>query len=88
MPQAPQPDNHNNITTAECMQEQLFEKHLDVYIKCKSILDSNIQNLYSLVISQCTILLQTKLKQQANWATVEGEQNGITLLGLIKAVVH
>ena len=33
-------------------------------------------------------LLQTKLKQQATWDTIENNQDGITLLTLIKNVVH
>ena len=66
----------------------MFDKWLDMLIKCESILDSNIQCLYSLILGQCTNLIQTKLKQQVTWETVEADQDGITLLGLIKTIVH
>ena len=41
-----------------------------------------------MVLSQCTNLLQTKLKQQATWETVENAQDGIVLIALIKTVIH
>ena len=57
-------------------------------IKCKNILDTNIQCLCSLVLGQYTNLIQTKLKQQATWEDVETDQDGIMLLSLIKTMVH
>ena len=41
-----------------------------------------------MVLGQCTELLQSKLKQQANWATVNADQDGIELIKMIKKCVH
>ena len=46
----------------------IFKGEIDAYIKRKGILDNNIKKAYSLVLGQCTDLLQSKLKQQANLA--------------------
>jgi len=50
------------------------------------MLDDNIQKTYSLVIGQCTDLLQSKLKQQAQWAKISKDQDAIALIGLIKTI--
>ena len=52
----------------------------------KFILEDNIQKAYSLVLGQCTDLLQSKLKQQATWVAVSQAQNVIDLLALIKTI--
>jgi hypothetical protein len=54
--------------------------------KRKSLLDDNIQKTCSLVIGQCTDLIQSKLKQQAAWATISSDQDAIALIGLIKTI--
>jgi hypothetical protein len=41
---------------------------------------------YSLVIGQCTDLLQSKLKQQAQWTTISQEKDAIALITLIKSI--
>ena len=82
------PIDPNNSTEQEKIEQWLFEKRLDTLIKCKSMLNANIQCLYSLMLGQCMDLIQTKLKQQATWANVYNDQDGITLLVLIKTVVH
>ena len=87
-PTAPVPQDENNPTAAEQVQLWLFEKRLNMLIKCETFLYSNIQCLYYLVLGQCMDLLQTKLKQQATWTNVNNTQDGIALLGLIKTVTH
>ena len=87
-PTAPTIVDPDNMTPDEKTLSRLHEKRLDAIIKREFLLDANIQRLYSLVIGQCTDLLQTKLKQQTTWSTVETAQDGIALLILIKNVVH
>ena len=87
-PIAPVVANARNPTPEEQVENRLYERCLDALIKREAQLDSNIQCLYSLVIGQSTDLLQTKLRQQATWDTIETNQDGIALLALIKQVVH
>ena len=88
LPAPTAPMNTNAPSAEEWLDQHLFDKRLDALIKCETILDANIQSLYSLVLGQCTDLIQTKLKQQTTWATVHDAQDGIALLVLIKMVVH
>ena len=53
------------LTSVEEVAKMIFKGELDSYIKRKAMLNDNIQKTYSLVIGQCTDLLQSKLKQQA-----------------------
>ena len=82
------PTNPGNLMVAEQMDQWLFDKWLDALIKHKTILNANIQSLYSLMLGQCMDLIQTKLKQQITWANVCNNQDRIALLVLIKMVVH
>ena len=70
----------------EEVAKMIFKGELDEYIKRKSMLDDNIQKANSLVIGQCTDLLQSKLKQQANWSTISQDQDAIALICLIKTI--
>ena len=89
IPTAPNaPADPANPTIEETTKSKLYERRLDAVVKREGMLDDNIQRLYSLVLGQCTDLLQSKLKQQANWDTVSGAQVGIELLKLIKTVVY
>jgi hypothetical protein len=64
----------------------IFKGEIESYIKRKSLLDDNIQKTYSLVIRQCTDLLQSKLKQQTAWASISQDQDDIALIGLVKTI--
>ena len=75
-------------TTADKVLEMVFKGEIDMYIKCKTILDDNIQKAYSLVLGQCTELLQSKLKQHVNWQQVSINQDVITLLAMIKMISY
>ena len=55
-------------TPAENVLNMIFKGKITAYIKRDAILDDNIQKAYSLVLGQCIDLLQSKLKQQQNWA--------------------
>ncbi len=43
--------------------------------------------MYSLILGQCTQLLQDKMKQDASWTTVSASYNPLNLYRLIKRVV-
>ena len=58
-------------------------KKFDAYVKIDSILDENIQKVYSLMLGQCTELLKSKLKTTTDWMTVSTD---FDLLGLIKTI--
>ena len=45
----------------------IFKQEVDACIKKKSILDENVQKACSLILGQCTDLLQSKLEQQREW---------------------
>ena len=64
----------------EVVQEKVFHQDLVEMSKRKVVLNDNIQKTYSLVLGQCTDLLQTKLKQQLTWPTVQSDQDGVALL--------
>jgi hypothetical protein len=64
----------------------IFKGELESHIKRKSILDDDVQKACSLVIGQCTNLLQSKLKQQAQWSTVSQEQDAVPQISLIKTI--
>jgi hypothetical protein len=74
------------LTPQEEVAKMIFKGELEAYTKHKAALDDNIQKAYSLVIGQCTDLLQSKLKQQAQWSAISEEQDAIALIGLIKTI--
>ena len=77
------------ITTQEDRtKEMIFKGKIDAYIKRQTILDDNIQKAYSLVLGQCTELLQSKLKQNANWQAISVAQDVIRLLAQIKTICY
>ena len=73
-------------TPAETVLNMIFKGKITAYIKRDAILDDNIQKAYSLVLGQCTDLLQSKLKQQQNWAAIALAQDVIQLIVLIKSI--
>jgi hypothetical protein len=73
-------------TVAEQTLQLIFKGKIDAYIKRETMLQDNIQKAYSLILGQCTDLLQSKLKQQAQWAAISSSQDAIELIGLIKTI--
>jgi hypothetical protein len=86
VPTAPTAVDPKSPTPSESVAEMIFKGEIDFYIKRKSLLDDNIQKTFSLVIRQCTDLIQSKLKQQAAWATISSDQDANALIGLIKTI--
>jgi hypothetical protein len=78
--------DHNALTPVESVANMIFKGKIDAYIKRDAILDDNIQKAFSLVLGQCTDLLQSKMKQQSTWASISTSQNVIELIKLIKTI--
>jgi hypothetical protein len=71
----------------ERVAQMIFKGKLEACIKRKWMLDDDIQKAHSLVIRQCTDLLQSKLKQQAQeWAAVSQNQDADALIGAVETV--
>ena len=64
----------------------IFKGELESHVKRKDALDDNIQKACSLVTGQCTDLLQSKLKQQAQWDKISHGQDAIALTSLVETV--
>lgn len=73
-------------TAVEKVQLLIFQGKLLAYIKREDLLLDNIQKAYSLVLEQCTDLLQSKMKQQTTWAAISSAQDTIELIKLIKSI--
>jgi hypothetical protein len=61
IPTAPMITNPAALTPEEEVARMIFKGEVDAYIKRKGILYENVQKAYSLVLGQCTDLLQSKL---------------------------
>jgi hypothetical protein len=87
VPPAPLAADPKSPTQAEQVAKMIFKGEIDAYIKRKSMLDDNIQKTYSLVIGQCADLIQSKLKQQAQWTSISQDQDdAIVFIGLTKTI--
>ena len=86
VPAAPTITDPTNVTSLEAVANMIFKGKIDAYIKRDAVLDDNIQKAYSLVLGQCTDLLQSKLKQQNAWAAIALAQDVIELIKLIKSI--
>ena len=64
----------------------IFQGKISAYIKRDELLLDNIQKAYSLILGQCTDLLQSKMKQQTTWAAISAAQDAIGLIALIKSI--
>ena len=71
-------------TAVEKVQLLIFQGKISAYIKRDELLLDNIQKAYSLVLGQCTALLQSKIKEQTTWAAISAAQDAIELISLIK----
>ena len=86
LPTAPVIVDDDDPTAVEKVQLMIFKGEIDSYIKRRSILDDNIQKAYSLILGQCTDLLQSKMKQQATWEATSIAQDAIKLVTMIKSI--
>jgi hypothetical protein len=86
VPPTPEFVNPEALTPQEHTKRMIFKGLIDSYIKRVATLDGNIQKAYHLIIGQCTNLLQSKLKQQAQWSDISQAQDDIALITLIKTI--
>ena len=70
------------------VEHEIWCKQIEGYVKWTSILDENVQNLYSLVWGQCTKVMKSKVKSQPNYAAAHEVNNGIALLAMIRNVSY
>ncbi len=69
-------------------QEQInYSKECRNHSRRISTLETHRGQAYSLILGQCTQLLQDKMKQDAPWTTVSASYNPLELYRLIKQVV-
>ena len=59
IPTAPVIVDPNALMQQEVVHNMIFKSKIDAFIKRKGILNDNIQKAYSLVLRQCTDLLQS-----------------------------
>ena len=74
------------MTPEDETERLIFKDLIDSCIKRVAALDTSILKTYHLIIGQCTDLLQSKLKQQAQWSGISQEQDDIALISLIKTI--
>ena len=56
------------ILTKNTFDTMVFNMEVDVYVKCKFIINYYTQKLYYLVLGQCTKVLKYKPKQSSGWS--------------------
>ena len=68
-----------NPTPEDKDKEYLHHEMLSMTVKQEYLLHTNLQKVYALVLRQCTELLQSKLKQHADWAMLQCNQDVLSL---------
>ena len=71
----------NNFYTME------FKMEVDVYVKCKFVLEDNIKKAYYLVLGKCTKLIKIKLNQIKGWSKVSTKFDVLNLINIIKYIL-
>jgi hypothetical protein len=77
-----------NPTVEDKDKEYLHHEMLSMTIKQEYLLHTNLQKAYALVLRQCTELLQSKLKQHADWAMLQCDQDVLSLLKVKKEIMY
>ena len=68
------------------LDSRIFDKEIDIYMKRRSTLEENVQKCYSLVLSQCTDLLKSKLKQSHEWHAASTTYDVLILIRTIRTI--
>ena len=66
----------------------MHHEMLSMAVKQEYLLHTNLQKAYALVLGQYTELLQSKLKQHADWAMLQCDQDDLSLLKVIKEICY
>ena len=77
-----------NPTPEDKDKEYMHHEMLSMAVKQEYLLHANLQKAYALVLRQCTELLQSKLKQHADWAMLQHDQDVLSLLKVIKGICY
>jgi hypothetical protein len=72
------------LSTAQAF---VFKGQINQCIRRSAVLEENMQEACSLVLGQCTKLLQTKLKQSNGWNQVSTVFDLLGLTKLVKSVI-
>jgi hypothetical protein len=88
LPAVPTTLDPTKSTPSETALQMLFKGQTNARIKREALLDHNVQKACSLVIGQLTNLLQSKLKQRTQWATILSAQDATALISLIADQSH
>ena len=68
------------------IENETFRQEIQAYVKRKGILQSNVQQSYSLVLGQCTEMMKNKLKSSDNWLKIKSNQDVLELLSEIRSI--
>ena len=71
---------------ATAMEQCIWEKKVDEFIKRESIYEQNVQNIYSVILGQCTDAMRAKLESQQNYEQVSEDSDVIKLLRMIRGI--
>ena len=74
------PEQSSRTTTT------IWEIEITEYIKKRDKIGANLKKLFSLVWEQCTELMRTKLQQMPSFDEINGHQDAIGLIKLIKGL--
>ncbi len=73
-----------NLTDSEKLE---YKNKSKMHSQCAATLEKHHGNVYALIYGQCTQILQDKMKQDENWATVSVSYKPLELYKLIKRQV-
>jgi hypothetical protein len=73
-----------NLTDSEKLE---YGNKRKMHSQCVATLEKHRDNVYALICRQCTQILQDKMKQDNNWATVSVSYKPLELYKLIEQVI-
>jgi hypothetical protein len=73
-----------NLTDSEKLE---YGNKNKTHSQCVATLEKHCGNVYALIYGQCTQILQDKMKQDKNWATVSVSYKQLELYNLIERVI-
>ena len=70
------------------LDSEIFKQKMSAWVKCNGTLDSNLQMCYSLLLGQCTELLNNQLKSSTRWDTIMANQDVMGLIAEIQTIMY
>ena len=71
---------------ASATDRRIWEKKVDTYVKHENIYEQNIENMYSVILGQCTDAMRAKLESQDQFEQVLDDSDAIELLRMIRDI--